>query len=342
MRCSLVADLLVLSASVLAWADGPRDNHPDKVRPIPPPGIAVPEATRKQLQQGLDTLDRDLQWLRGNPKKVDSEEWSAGFPNVEVYHKAVRSALEYNEIYTPEQLEAAGRLLDLGRARGQELSKGKRFVMLQSGIHGYRSRIDGSVQPYFLVVPESYRANPATPHQYRLDIWCHGRMENLSELAFMEGQGRHHFQPPHAFVLHLYGRFCNANRFSGEIDCFEALADVRKHYPIDEDRIVMRGFSMGGAACWQFAVHHAGLWAAAAPGAGFAEAAEFLRGFQKEELQLAHPGRAGGALEAGQCGGRPGRRHRVCPDHPQRLGPDPRDGAGRIQPGERREAGHHH
>jgi hypothetical protein len=33
---------------------------------------------------------------------------------------------------------------------------------------------------------------------------------------------------------------------------------------------------MGGAACWQFAVHYASLWAAAAPGAGFAESAQFL------------------------------------------------------------------
>ena len=40
---------------------------------------------------------------------------------------------------------------------------------------------------------------------------------------------------------------------------------------------------MGGAACWQFAVHHAGLWAAAAPGAGFAETREFLGVFQARE-----------------------------------------------------------
>jgi hypothetical protein len=86
-------------------------------------------------------------------------------------------------------------------------------------------------------------------------------------------------------VLHPYGRYCNANKFAGEIDTLEALEHVKKHYPIDEDRIVARGFSMGGAACWQFAVHHPGLWCAAAPGAGFAETADFLKVFQKEKLQ---------------------------------------------------------
>ena len=67
--------------------------------------------------------------------------------------------------------------------------------------------------------------------------------------------------------------------------CFEALDDVKKHYPIDDDRLVMRGFSMGGAACWQFAVHYPSMWAAAAPGAGFSETADFLKVFQKEKVQ---------------------------------------------------------
>ena len=42
---------------------------------------------------------------------------------------------------------------------------------------------------------------------------------------------------------------------------------------------------MGGAACWQFAVHYPSVWAAAAPGAGFAETAEFLKVFQNESVQ---------------------------------------------------------
>src|SRR5438045_729165 len=42
---------------------------------------------------------------------------------------------------------------------------------------------------------------------------------------------------------------------------------------------------MGGAACWQFAVHFSGKWAAAAPGAGFSETPDFLKVFQKETLK---------------------------------------------------------
>jgi hypothetical protein len=138
------------------------------------------------------------------------------------------------------------------------------------------SKIDGSVQPYGLVVPDSVAVDPA--RKRRLDFWYHGRGENLSEVNFltehMKSAGQ--FTPPDTIVIHPYGRYCNGNRFAGEVDTFEALESVKKHYSIDDNRILVRGFSMGGAACWLFATHHAGLWAAAAPGAGFTETQHFL------------------------------------------------------------------
>ena len=42
---------------------------------------------------------------------------------------------------------------------------------------------------------------------------------------------------------------------------------------------------MGGAAAWQFAAHFAGKWAAAAPGAGFSETADFLKVYQNEAVK---------------------------------------------------------
>src|SRR5205814_2057160 len=136
---------------------------------------------------------------------------------------------------------------------------------------GYVSKIDGSVQPYGLVVPPSVTTGAS--RKFRLDFWLHGRGETLSELSFVNGRQRSagEFTPADTIVLHLYGRFCNASKFAGEVDLFEALDSVKKRYPIDENRLVVRGFSMGGASTWHLAAHHAGLWAAANPGAGFAE-----------------------------------------------------------------------
>jgi pimeloyl-ACP methyl ester carboxylesterase len=85
------------------------------------------------------------------------------------------------------------------------------------------------------------------------------------------------FTPPDTFVLHPYGRYCNAFKFAGEIDVLEALEAVMAEYPIDRARVVLRGFSMGGAGVWHLATHYADQWVCAAPGAGFAETARYLR-----------------------------------------------------------------
>src|SRR5262249_17256181 len=147
-------------------------------------------------------------------------------------------------------------LLKQGLERAQQLRDGKPLWTAQTGlvVRGYVSRIDGSVQPYGLVVPASWQPNAAG--RFRLDTWFHGRGETLSELNFLADRQRSYgqFAPANTFVLHLYGRYCNANKFAGEIDLLEALEHVRRHYPIDDDCLVVRGFSMGGAACWQFAV----------------------------------------------------------------------------------------
>jgi pimeloyl-ACP methyl ester carboxylesterase len=279
------AALVALTCTAVLYADGPGDNLPDKVRPVPPHGITLPDADRAALQTETDTLGKEIEALRqdlkGKAPLLDL------LPDVQIYHNAVRYALAFNEFYDLKEIAIARNLLREGHERARLLREGKAPWTTATGLvaRGYVSRIDGSVQPYGLVVPASYQPN--YPHRYRLDVWCHGRGEKLTELSFIHGRERSpgEFTPPNAFVLHSYGRYCNANKFAGEIDVLEGLEHVRKHYPIDEDRLVIRGFSMGGASCWEFAVHYPGLWAAAAPGAGFAETPEFLRVFQNEAVQ---------------------------------------------------------
>jgi pimeloyl-ACP methyl ester carboxylesterase len=266
--------------TVPLWADGPGDNVADKIRRIPPPGIKIPDADRAELQAGLEALFKDIVAACYSP-------YADLLPDVQIFYKAVHDALYYDELYDLKEVAVAKRLLKLGSERAAALKEGKAPWTSATGlvVRGYKSKIDNSIQPYGLVVPATYK--PDSPHKHRLDFWCHGRGEKLTELSFINGRlnSPGEFTPPDAFVLHLYGRYCCANKFAGEIDLFEAFEDVRKHYPIDEDRLVIRGFSMGGAACWQFAVHYPGFYCAAAPGAGFAETPEFLRVFQSEEVK---------------------------------------------------------
>ena len=284
MNPRLVAAFIPFAIAGVLFADGPKDNIPENVRPIPPLGIEVPASVQSKLQTGVAKLADQIADLRKALAK--KAELNALLPDVEIYHKAVDWALRYNQFYKQRDFTAAEELLAEGNARAAALRAGKAPWLSQTGlvVRGYRSAIDGSVQPYGLVVPPGFVPG-GDPK--RLDFWFHGRGEKLSELSFIDGRRKQvgQFAPPDAFVLHPYGRYSCANKFAGEIDLFEALEHARKYYPIDERRIAVRGFSMGGAACWQFAVHYPGNWFAAAPGAGFSETPEFLRFFQGEDLK---------------------------------------------------------
>jgi len=239
-----------------------------QMKPVPPAGIEVPAADRAELEAGLARLRDATAKLRANPL----------LPDVLIYQEAVRYALQYNEFFKADEIAKAKLLLQHGEERARQLASGQAPWTTAPGlvVRGYISKIDKSVQPYGLVVPPSY--SPTAPHRWRLDTWFHGRNETLSEVNFLADREKNfgEFQPRDTIVLHLYGRFCNASKLAGETDLFEALDAVKKHYAIDENRVLVRGFSMGGASAWHFGTHFAGLWAAVAPGAGFSETAEFL------------------------------------------------------------------
>lgn len=206
-----------------------------EVHTVPPPGVPVPEADRAALASELARLSARIEKLRWNPLVTD----------IAIYEKAVRFALQYNEFFKTDDIARAKVLLEEGQARADALERGDAPWSTATGlvVRGYISRIDGSVQPYGLVIPPSF--SPTAPHHWRLDAWFHGRQENLSEVNFLYERERNpgEFTPRDTIVLHLYGRYCNANKLAGEVDLFEALEAVRQQYAIDENRIVIRGFS---------------------------------------------------------------------------------------------------
>jgi len=276
--------LLPLLLPFTAFADGPADNIPENVRRIPPPGVAIPEQIRNSLTERAARLGEAIEATRAELKDKPALRY---LPDVQIFHKAVDWALRYDEFFDVKQTEWAAQQLGDGFARLESLRKGETPWLAQTGLvpRGYVSKIDGSVQPFGLVMPESFQKN--LPYRWRLDCWFHGRGEKLTELDFIHQRQNSpgEFTPQDTIVLHPYGRYNNGQRFAGETDFFEALDTVKRDYRIDEDRIVVRGFSLGGAACWHIATHHAWQWCAANPGAGFSETEQFLNFFQGEKLK---------------------------------------------------------
>jgi poly(3-hydroxybutyrate) depolymerase len=140
------------------------------------------------------------------------------------------------------------------------------------GILGFVSAVDGSTQPFGLVLPEGY--DPTVP--MRLDVVLHGSMRatGAGMLAFIEGFDRGDASPhgPVAapFIeLHPLGRLGeNAYRFEGETDVDEAIAAVCRRFAIDRQRIVLRGSSLGGVGTWQLGLKRPDRYAALGPACG--------------------------------------------------------------------------
>lgn len=302
----LFVALNLLTTNVLA--DGPSDNQSENVRPIPPPGIEIQSSELHSLSAGCQQLrDRWADVLANAVKATqDGSKWQrqrsqqrltdlrALECEILVFPRAVEMAIELNQFYKEEDVQAARELLSLAQQRidravddaswptvvGLATGTGPRQLL----VGGFQSDLDGSYQPYAVVVPAGYAAHDARPR--RLDLWFHGRGEKLSELAFLTNGQRSagQYTPADSFVLHPYGRYSNAFKFAGEIDVLEVLEYVSSKLPVDESRISARGFSMGGAACWQIATHYSDRFFAANPGAGFSETPLFLKSFQGEDL----------------------------------------------------------
>src|SRR4051812_7173107 len=85
---------------------------PAPPRPVPPPGVAVPAGVRAELQAGLDRLGKSIDALKANPL----------LPDVLVFHKAVRFALEGNEFFNVNEFDKARNALKEGQARADALA----------------------------------------------------------------------------------------------------------------------------------------------------------------------------------------------------------------------------
>jgi dienelactone hydrolase len=198
--------------------------------------------------------------------------------DVDIYRKAAEYILRFPEEFA-NQTFAADTLavLDTGLARARELEAGAASWPKRKGhvVRGYVSHVDGSVQPYGLTIPGSYDGR--TP--MRLDIWQHGTNRTLNEVAFITQQQADTAIPADQDYIQLepLGRTNVSYRWAGEADLFEALASVQRRYNIDPHRIVLRGFSMGGASSWHLGLHHPGRWAAIEAGAGYTETRRYGR-----------------------------------------------------------------
>lgn len=263
------ACLLVVGFSMVCVADEPAPIKPIPRR-IPPVGVQLPGDIRAKLLKRLGELETKL-------KAVDADR--PGRPDAAVYLKGVRFAIEIGEFYklksdvpkAERALATAEKRIDhviAGKTPWHEL-RGKTIVL------GHVSKIDGSVQPLGITVPADLDLSKPVP----LHVFLHGRGDKITDMHFIDRleQTKCTWKTNNAIVLEPFGRQCIGWKGPGEVDVFEAIDRVKQLFKIDDDRVALIGFSMGGAGAWHIGAHYADRFAIVCPGAGFAETAEYLR-----------------------------------------------------------------
>ncbi len=134
-------------------------------------------------------------------------------------------------------------------------------------LKGYRSDIDGNLQPYTVNVPPEYDGTRPVPLVLRM----HGHGGTRPFQGYPAGGIRG------CIVLSPHGRGSVDYMYVGEVDVLRTIEEVRRDYNIDPDRIYATGNSMGGTGSWTLAVHHPDLFAAIAPVCGNADHAAWER-----------------------------------------------------------------
>ena len=222
----------------------------------------------QQIQAKIDRLDAMIRELKA--KHADE----SLLPDVEIFAEAARWNLVFpDEFFTKDNVGSALSVLDLGMERAAQLKEGKAPWTTQKGrlVRGYRSEIDGSVQPFCLTIPDNYDGSRAFP----LDIAQHGRQVSMYEVGFIHDfptrgtvLGSNSSYIPGTIQMGVFGRGNNTFHFPGRRTRSRRWPRVQKMYKIDANRMMLRGFSMGGASLWHFALHYPAMWSSVQVGAG--------------------------------------------------------------------------
>lgn len=243
---------------------------------------AISADERQALVDGLAQLRRDL--TTAERAVVGQPTLRALLPDVEVLAKSLDWTLNFDAPFAPALLTTAREILREGLDRAAQLRAGRAPWTTRTGkvIRGFRSQLDDSVQPYVINVPADWTPADRAPRPLFLECPHAGLVTELKviDAGLRDGNG---FADEKSFHLRAYSRGYNAAKFAGEVNIFEQLAHAQSQYPVDDHRIVLHGFSMGGSCSWHLAAHHPDRWVAASPGAGFADSEHYVKIWEWEK-----------------------------------------------------------
>ena len=308
-----------------------------------PAGVSAED--RQQLERDLASLSNKLATLRTSATAARETAKLDIFADADLFQKGLVWALRYELNLATNDITLLQHSAQRGHQRADALLASQTPWTRTEGAPCCAASSRPWTARCSLTASSSRRATTRAKPM-RLDVVLHGstRPVGMSELRFMsrfdEGDEAAQVRAREDFIeLHPLGRVENCYRWAGETDVFEAIEAVCRNYPIDRDRIVLRGMSMGASGTWHLGLKHPDRFVALGPYCGYVDTHQFSRDAAAELREgrpaAAAPGEGAAHARLGRLRGqrrrRPGRR---LHGREGRLLPGPRphgrgDGEGR-------------
>lgn len=227
----------------------------------------------KSLPVHAEALSAEANQLRARLARVNSKSsaaTTAGYA-LTLYDLVDRGVVNPQRYKLREEFAAANAILD-----GVEAGHDPFATRHGDFRKAYRSAVDNTLQPYRMFVPQSYDGSRPAP----LLVALHGMGgdENSMFDSYNNGALKREADRVGFVVVAPKGRdTASMYRGSAEQDVLDVIAEVRRDYKIDPNRIYLMGHSMGGYGTWSVAIAHPDLFAAIGPISGGGDPAGLVK-----------------------------------------------------------------
>jgi len=227
----------------------------------------------KSVPVHIDALGERVQQLRTRVAKMGKDGGSAlttAAYALTLYERADAGQVDPSHQNWSSEFGGAAAILD-------DLQAGRDPFAVRRGDmrKAYRSAADQTLQPYRLLIPDSYDGRTPVP----LVVALHGM--GGDENSMFDSYGgtlkREAARVGFAVVCPKGRDSASMYRGSAEQDVMDVLAEVRRDYKIDPNRIYLMGHSMGGYGTWSVAMAHPDVFAALGPISGGGNSANMAK-----------------------------------------------------------------
>ena len=218
----------------------------------------------KSLPVHVEALSSERDRLRARLKRTteNSSATATAEYALALYDLADRGDLNPHRYKLRDEITNANSILEAVEA-GRDPFRTRRGDVRKA----YRSAVDNTLQPYRLFVPQAY--DRATPAPLVVALHGMGGDENSLFDGYNNGALKREAERRGFVVVAPKGRdTASMYRGSADEDVIDVIAEVRRDYKIDPNRIYLMGHSMGGYGTWSVAMAHPDLFAALGPISG--------------------------------------------------------------------------